>query len=96
MCTLVFSVKSALFFVIFNVEKWDSDDRNKKSEESRETHSQAKRRRMLQFTAQDLEASLCREDLSSRFLKSHVSDTHIPFCSFLFVCFFFFFCLKSN
>ncbi|KAA0025348.1 protein XRI1 isoform X1 [Cucumis melo var. makuwa] len=51
-----------------------SDDRNKKSEESRETHSQAKRRRMLQFTAQDLETSLCREDLSSRFLKSHNKD----------------------
>lgn len=56
-----------------------SDDRNKKSEESRETHSQAKRRRMLQFNAQDMGTSLCSEDLSSRFLKSLVSDMNFPF-----------------
>lgn len=55
-----------------------NDDSNKKSEESRETHSQAKRRRMLQFTAQDLETSLCCEDLSSRFLKSHNKDVSSP------------------
>ena len=72
--TLDFNLKGRWFFVISNVEKWVSDDRNKKSEESRETQSQAKRRRMLQFTAQDMETSLCNEDLSSRFLKAHVSD----------------------
>lgn len=60
----------------FNVSY--SDDRNKKSEESRETQSQAKRRRMLQFTAQDMETSLCNEDLSSRFLKAHKKDVSSP------------------
>ncbi|XP_022159878.1 protein XRI1 [Momordica charantia] len=55
-----------------------SDGRNKKSEESRETHSQAKRRRMLQFNAQDMGTSLCSEDLSSRFLKSLNKDVSSP------------------
>ncbi|XP_050207997.1 protein XRI1 [Mercurialis annua] len=47
----------------------DTDD--KELEECRESSSQIKRRRMLQFDAQSADSPLCHEDISSVFLQSN-------------------------
>ncbi|XP_004290201.1 PREDICTED: protein XRI1 [Fragaria vesca subsp. vesca] len=47
------------------------DNRNKEPEEQRESFSQVKRRRMLQFDTEAMDSSLSSEDLSSAFLKSN-------------------------
>ncbi|XP_050364716.1 protein XRI1 isoform X2 [Argentina anserina] len=52
-------------------EMWVSDNRNKEPEEQKESFSQVKRRRMLQFDTEAMDSSLSSEDLSSSFLKSN-------------------------
>ncbi|PON60819.1 Protein XRI [Trema orientale] len=47
------------------------DNLNKEAEECRESFSQLKRRRMLQFTNEEMDTSLCCEEMSSAFLKSN-------------------------
>ncbi|KAA8550617.1 hypothetical protein F0562_002301 [Nyssa sinensis] len=48
----------------------NSENMDKESEQCRETSSQVKRRRMLQFNTEVLDVPLCNEDMSSTFLKS--------------------------
>ncbi|XP_059626206.1 protein XRI1-like isoform X4 [Cornus florida] len=50
---------------------------NKESEYCRETSSQVKRRRMLQFDTDVLDAYLCNEDMPSTFLNSKGRDDSI-------------------
>ncbi|EXC25116.1 hypothetical protein L484_003040 [Morus notabilis] len=47
------------------------DNMSKGTEECRESFSQMKRRRMLQFPNKDMDSSLCSEEMSSAFLKSN-------------------------
>lgn len=47
------------------------DITSKGGEECRESFSQMKRRRMLQFPNEDMNSSLCTEEMSSAFLKSN-------------------------
>lgn len=67
------TAKSAFGFWFFNTGKWVSDNMSKGTEECRESFSQMKRRRMLQFPNKDMDSSLCSEEMSSAFLKSNVS-----------------------
>ncbi|XP_048232555.1 protein XRI1 isoform X2 [Ricinus communis] len=48
-----------------------SDNMHKEPEEHRETSSQLKRRRMLQFDTQAADSPLCHEEISSVFLQSN-------------------------
>ena len=59
---------------------WVSDNRNKEPEEQRESFSQVKRRRMLQFDTEAMDSSLSNEDLSSSFLKSNVCAGFLCYC----------------
>lgn len=75
---------TVLFFVLLMSEMWVSDNRNKEPEEQRESFSQVKRRRMLQFDTEAMDSSLSSEDLSSTFLKSNVCAAYLLSCmSFL-------------
>lgn len=58
----------------FNLNEWISDNMNKEPEERRDTSSQVKRRRMLDFKPQAVDSSLYGEEMSSAFLKSNVSS----------------------
>ncbi|XP_059660292.1 protein XRI1-like isoform X2 [Cornus florida] len=55
----------------------DSENMNKESGQCRETSSQIKRRRMLQFDDQILDIPICNEEMSSTFLKSKERDDSI-------------------
>uniref|UniRef100_A0A5B6YJI6 Putative X-ray induced transcript 1 n=1 Tax=Davidia involucrata TaxID=16924 RepID=A0A5B6YJI6_DAVIN len=55
----------------------NSENMDKESEQCRETSSQVKRRRMLQFDTQVLGAPLCNEEMSSTFLKSKEREDSI-------------------
>ena len=50
---------------------------NKEPEVIRETSSQLKRRRMLQFDSQVVDSAFCNEDISTVFLKSNVRGEYI-------------------
>ncbi|MBA0733069.1 hypothetical protein Gogos_017114, partial [Gossypium gossypioides] len=54
-----------------------NDDISKESEEKRETASQVKRRRMLQFDTHAVDSSLFCEEMPSAFLKSRERDDMI-------------------
>ncbi|KAK9282483.1 hypothetical protein L1049_005401 [Liquidambar formosana] len=54
--------------------EWISDNMIKEPEECRETSSQVKRRRMLQFNNQVIDPPFCNEEMSSAFLKSKEMD----------------------
>ncbi|KAA3459278.1 protein XRI1-like [Gossypium australe] len=54
-----------------------NDDISKESEEKRETASQVKRRRMLQFDTHAVDSSLICEEMPSAFLKSRERDDMI-------------------
>ena len=54
-----------------NLKAWFSENMSKEPEECRETSSQVKRRRMLQFNSQAMDPS--HEQKSSAFIKSNVS-----------------------
>lgn len=60
-----------LAYQVNHREMWVSDNRNKEPEEQKESYSQVKRRRMLQFDTEAMDSSLSSEDLSSSFLKSN-------------------------
>ena len=66
---------------IYLIRKCISDNMSKEPKERRETSSQVKRRRMLQFDNQAVDNSLCCDELPYAFLKSNVSAGH----SFLFL-----------
>ncbi|TKY68636.1 XRI1 protein [Spatholobus suberectus] len=58
----------------YNVTNGDSNNIQKELEECRETSSQVKRRRMLQFNSQDRDQSLSNEDMSLPYLKNGKED----------------------
>lgn len=68
------------FFVLLMSEMWVSDNRSKEPEEQKESYSQVKRRRMLQFDTEAMDSSLSSEDLSSSFLKSNVCAGYLFSC----------------
>ncbi|KAL2319262.1 hypothetical protein Fmac_028231 [Flemingia macrophylla] len=57
----------------YNINSGDSNIQ-KELEECRETYSQVKRRRMLQFNSQDGDQSLSGEEMSSSYLKNGKED----------------------
>ncbi|RDX77106.1 Protein XRI1, partial [Mucuna pruriens] len=59
----------------YNVNNDDSNNLQKELEECRETSSQVKRRRMLQFNSQDGDQSLSNEEMSSSYLKNGKEDS---------------------
>lgn len=67
-------------FVVLISKKWISDNRTKEPEEPRESFSQVKRRRMLQFDTQAIDPSLSCDELSSSFLKSNVCSEYLFSC----------------
>ena len=64
-----------ILFIIFSLEF--SDDTLKEPEECRETCSQSKRRRMLQFNCQEMDHSFSSEQMSSAYFKSNVSANRL-------------------
>ncbi|KAK8464538.1 hypothetical protein PHAVU_010G020000 [Phaseolus vulgaris] len=58
----------------YNVNNDDSNNMEKEVEECRETYSQAKRRRMLQFNSQDSDQSLSNEEMSLSYLQNGKED----------------------
>ncbi|MED6183922.1 hypothetical protein PIB30_042472 [Stylosanthes scabra] len=64
--------------LVYNVDNSGvSEDVQKEVEEGRETCSQAKRRRMLQFNGRERDHSLSNEDMSSPYLKSNGKEDSI-------------------
>ncbi|KAL1291291.1 protein XRI1 isoform X1 [Arachis hypogaea] len=57
--------------LVYNVDNSVSDDVEKEVEEGRETSSQVKRRRMLQFNGQERDHSLSKEEMSLPYFKSN-------------------------
>ncbi|XP_052111655.1 protein XRI1 [Arachis duranensis] len=57
--------------LVYNVDNSVSDDVQKEVEEGRETSSQVKRRRMLQFNGQERDHSLSKEEMSLPYFKSN-------------------------
>lgn len=64
-----------MFF--FYLRELISGNMSKEPKDCRETYSQIKRRRMLQFDTQVVDSSLCSDEMPSPFLKSNVSAGHI-------------------
>ncbi|MED6194100.1 hypothetical protein PIB30_025347 [Stylosanthes scabra] len=64
-------------YLVYDADNSVSDDVQKEVEEGRETCSQAKRRRMLQFNGQERDHSFSNEDMSSQYLKSNAKEDSI-------------------
>ncbi|CAJ1949483.1 unnamed protein product [Sphenostylis stenocarpa] len=58
----------------YNVNNGDPDNMQKELEECRETYSQVKRRRMLQFNSQDSDQSLSNEEMSLSYFQNGKED----------------------
>ncbi|KAK7304507.1 hypothetical protein VNO77_42388 [Canavalia gladiata] len=58
----------------YNINYCDPNNMQKELDECRETSSQFKRRRMLQFNSQDRDQSLSNEEMSSLYLKNGKED----------------------
>ncbi|KAK3219642.1 hypothetical protein Dsin_013612 [Dipteronia sinensis] len=72
-----FTENPNLLVNIYLIRRCISDNMSKEPKERRETSSQVKRRRMLQFDSQVVDNSLCCDELPSAFLKSNERENSV-------------------